>query len=172
MRLGASSEIGGMTTKHRSNVSLRPVSVEDLEHFYEHQLDEAATRMAAFASRDRASFREHWHRILNDDGGLERTVVVDGEIAGNIVSFLRDGRREIGYWFGRRYWGRGIATRALTTFLEIEGRRPLFAAASERNPGSQRVLEKCGFVRVGQENWLDDETGDVILGLVYELGPK
>jgi RimJ/RimL family protein N-acetyltransferase len=55
----------------------------------------------------------------------------------------------------------------LTAFLKLESARPLYAAASEHNPGSQRVLEKCGFVRIGQEDWLD-ETGDVIRGLVFE----
>ena len=41
----------------------------------------------------------------------------DGEVAGNIGSWLSDGKREIGYWIDRALWGRGIATEALSAFL-------------------------------------------------------
>jgi len=53
--------------------------------------------------------------------------------------------REVGYWLGKAYWGKGIATHALELFLEIETTRPLYAAAVKNNTGSIRVLEKCGF---------------------------
>jgi RimJ/RimL family protein N-acetyltransferase len=149
------------------NIVLREVDPGDIATFYDHQLDEAARKMAAFPERDRASFDDHWQSILADETILKRTVLVEGEIAGTIVSFVQGGKREVGYWLGRTFWGRGIATRVLTAFLKLESARPLYAAASEHNPGSQRVLEKCGFVRIGQEDWLD-ETGDVIRGLVFE----
>ena len=150
-------------------VLLRDVEASDIAFFYEHQLDQEACRMAAFPSRDWASFEAHWENVLAADDVITRTVLVDGEIAGNIGSFTQHGRREVGYWIDRTFWGRGVATRALAALLEIEPERPLHAAAAERNLGSQRVLEKCGFVRIGQDNWLDDETGDAILGLIYEF---
>ena len=49
------------------------------------------------------------------------------------------------YWIGRAHWGKGIASRALREFLELDTTRPLDAAAAADNIGSLRVLEKCGF---------------------------
>ncbi len=103
--------------------------------------------MVGLPSRERPVFDAHWAKIRRDDSGVLRTVLVDGEVAGNMLSFLADGRREVGYWLGREFWGRGVATRALAAFLEVEDRRPLFAGVVPHNGGSLRVLEKCGFVR-------------------------
>lgn len=60
---------------------------------------------------------------------------------------------ELGYWLGRRYWGRGIMTTVLATFSDraISGFRlhRLFATVYANNPASMRVLEKAGFEREG-----------------------
>jgi RimJ/RimL family protein N-acetyltransferase len=78
--------------------------------------------------------------------------------------------RPIAYWIGRQDWGRGIATRALQEFLTtIETARPLYARAASDNAASIRVLEKCGFTRVGADRAFahgrDEETEDVVLRL-------
>jgi RimJ/RimL family protein N-acetyltransferase len=135
----------------RDKVELRDVVESDLPVFYEHQLDPEATRMAAFVARDRDSFMAHWTKILRDDTGKVRTVVVDGEVAGNVVSFELEGQRLVGYWIGKRFWGKGVATRALSAFLEHETDRPLYARVATSNVASIRVLEKCGFALSGRE---------------------
>lgn len=150
-------------------VTLRTVHRDDVAEFFEHQLDNEACAMAAFPTRDRATFEKHWDTILANDGVRSQTILVNGEIAGNVCGFNQGGKREIGYWIGRAYWGRGVATSAVRAFLELETDRPLFASVSERNQASRRVLEKCGFVRIGQEQWLDDDSGSEIAGLIYEL---
>jgi RimJ/RimL family protein N-acetyltransferase len=128
------------------NVWLRNVEPSDLPIFYEQQLDPNATRMAAFPARDRASFDAHWERnILGNPEAIAQTVLVDGEVAGNIGSWAHDGGRWVGYWIGKEYWGRGVATRALDAFLHRETQRPLYAHVVKHNHGSIRVLEKCGF---------------------------
>jgi RimJ/RimL family protein N-acetyltransferase len=66
-----------------------------------------------------------------------------------VVSWTQDGVREVGYWIGKAYWGKGIATAALAEFLAVEPTRPLYAHVARHNLGSVRVLEKCGFARVG-----------------------
>ncbi len=101
--------------------------------------------MAAFTSGDAVTYAQHWANLLVDDTILKRTLVVDGQVAGNVVSFMRDGRREVGYWVDRAYWGRGIATEALSAFLCIEQMRPLYAGVAKDNFASLRVLQKCGF---------------------------
>jgi RimJ/RimL family protein N-acetyltransferase len=136
----------------RPNVALRDVVEEDLLVFFEQQLDPEATRMAAFPARERAEFFAHWHRILKEPRGTEKTILVDGEVAGNILSWAHGGVREVGYWLGREFWGRGVATLALTAFVAVIDERPLTAAAFEGNVASMRVLEKCGFVRSGTED--------------------
>src|SRR6185369_5260138 len=102
----------------RVKVSLRPVVAEDLEAFYEQQADPESVRLAAVPARDRAAHFPHWEKALADESSLVRTIDVDGENAGHIVSFLRDGvgEREVGYWLARSHWGRGVATEALTQF--------------------------------------------------------
>ena len=129
-------------------ISLRPVEAADIEVFYEHQADPVATEMAAFPARDRATHHEHWTtRILVNPTGIARTVLVDGAVAGNIISWIdEDGRRLVGYWLGREFWGRGIASAALAEYLREVGERPLHAFVAAHNIGSRRVLEKNGFV--------------------------
>jgi RimJ/RimL family protein N-acetyltransferase len=140
-------------------VSLRPVTDADLEEFYEHQADPEAMAMAALPARERVAHREHWHKSLAEKGTFARTIVCDGSVAGHIVSFLRDGvgDREVGYWIARSHWGRGVATAALAAFLAEEERRPLVAHVAARNPGSRRVLEKCGFTVTAE---VKDAQGD------------
>ena len=126
-------------------ISLREVRDADLPSLFEHQRDPESVRMADFPARDHEAFLAHWARIRADGVNLQRTIEVDGQVAGTVLSFPRDGVREVGYWIDRALWGRGIATRALAAFLEVERTRPLYAGVAKHNAGSVRVLEKCGF---------------------------
>ena len=130
---------------------MREVAQEDLPIFFEHQLDPTATAMAAFPSRDREAFMAHWVRILQNETGVLRTIVCNGRVAGNVVSWPSEGKHLVGYWVGREHWGQGVATAALRAFLEIVDERPLHAFVARHNAGSIRVLEKCGFIRCGED---------------------
>lgn len=143
-----------MVTGTRNSVRIRNVEPEDLPIFYEHQLDPQATEMADFPSRDRKTFMNHWARILDNESILTRTILYEGRIAGNIVSAVYYDRREVGYWLGREFWGKGIATQALAAFLDEETTRPIYAHVSRHNVASFRVLEKCGFRVVREQRTL------------------
>jgi len=132
-------------------VRLRPVEDADLPIFLAHQDDPVAAAMAAFPTRAPDAFYEHWATIRADPTNITRAIVVDDEVVGDIVSWLDDGRREVGYWIGRDHWGKGFATAALRLLLEEIKDRPVTAHIVPANIGSQRVAEKCGFVRVGEE---------------------
>jgi RimJ/RimL family protein N-acetyltransferase len=126
-------------------VLLRDADESDLPGFFEHQFDPEATHMAGFPSRERGAFMAHWSKILQNESVVKKTILYGGEVAGNIVSFLDSGERDVGYWIGREFWGRGVATRALAAFLRLEVRRPLYAHVALHNAASIRVLQKCGF---------------------------
>ncbi len=81
-------------------------------------------------------------------------IEVDGRAVGGIDFVPRpDVERvsaEIGYWLGESYWGRGIATEAVSAVtalaVERQGLTRVFALPFAHNHPSCRVLEKCGYV--------------------------
>ena len=133
-------------------VALREVRAADLPILCAQQQDPVANQMAAFPARHEDAFLAHWAKILADPTVTARTVLFDGQVASNLVSFEHDGQREIGYWIGREFWGLGVATRALSVFLGLEPARPLYAGVAPHNEASIRVLEKCGFALTGKED--------------------
>ena len=127
---------------------LREVRDEDLGVLFEQWADPVAMRMAAFTvpdHMDRDAFERRWARLRADETLINRAIVVDGEVAGTIGSWGGPGEREVTYWIGRAYWGKGIATRALEAFLSIDPSRPIHGRVAYDNLASRRVLEKCGF---------------------------
>ena len=118
----------------------------ELHVFFEHQADPQAVEMAAFPARDKHQFAEHWARSGRRTL-VARTIVADDMVAGNIGSWQESGQQLLGYWVGREWWGRGIATQALTLFVDEVSIRPLYAHVAVHNVGSIRVLDKCGFRR-------------------------
>jgi RimJ/RimL family protein N-acetyltransferase len=151
-----------------NEVLLRNIKPDDLPIFFEQQLDGDATRMAAFPSRDRAAFDAHWAtHILGNPAAINRTILVDGQVAGNIGSWPQDGVRLVSYWIGKEHWGKGVATRALATFLHLVTERPLHAHVARHNLGSIRVLEKCGFSAAREES--GEIVGEDVTELVFVL---
>jgi RimJ/RimL family protein N-acetyltransferase len=155
------------------NVTLREVIESDLPIFFEQQRDPLANRMAAFTSRDpddRAAFTAHWRKILADATITNKTIVADGEVVGHVASYLRDGHPEVTYWIGKEHWGKGLATRALEQFVSsVNVRRPLYGCAAQDNVASLRVLEKCGFRRVGQSVGFARARGEEIAEVILRL---
>jgi RimJ/RimL family protein N-acetyltransferase len=127
-------------------VLLREVVDSELPIFFEHQRDPEAVRLAAFSSRDDDAFMTHWAKLRREPSNIIRTIVCDGQVAGNIGSWIAEDKRLIGYWIGRDFWGRGVATAALAAFVAEVKERPLHAFVAKHNVGSIRVLEKCEFV--------------------------
>ena len=150
----------------RPVVHLRQVEDADLERFFEHESDPEAAAMAGFPSRDRERFMAHWARLRANPDLVQRTIVADGEVAGNIGSWPDEGRQWLGYWVGREWWGRGVATQALTLLVAEVPVRPLHAHVVAHNAGSIRVLERCGFV---QDHAHQDEAEDGLEELTFVL---
>lgn len=152
---------------------LRDVLPTDLPIFFENQLDPDANRMAAFTADDpgdRAAFDRHWQRILAEPTIIIKTILLDGEVAGSVLSYEDEGKPEVSYWLGKAYWGRGIATWALMAFLtKVNHKRPIYARVAKDNSGSWRVLEKCGFVVIEESKGYASARGEEIEELLLEL---
>ena len=153
-------------------VSLRDITAADLPLFFEHPLDAEANYMAAFTApdpTDREAFMARWARILSDDSIINRAIVVDDQVAGHIAHFEQFGQPSVSYWVGRAFWGRGVATRALSQFLQVVTVRPLYARAARDNRASVRVLEKCGFRVVGEDSGFSEARGEDVEELIFKL---
>ncbi|OVA15511.1 GNAT domain [Macleaya cordata] len=107
-----------------SRITIRPFKLSDIDDFMMWASDEKVvrfSRMNPFTSKD------------------------DGE-------FICKG--DMGYGLASQYWGQGIATMAVkmalsSVFLEFPHMERLQALVEKENYGSQRVLEKCGFLKEG-----------------------
>ncbi|GIF19492.1 RimJ/RimL family protein N-acetyltransferase [Actinoplanes tereljensis] len=135
-------------------IALRPVADADVEPLFQMMRDPEAVRMAAFTSEDpddREAFEAHLSRIRANPEVTNRVITEDGEIVGNIACFVMEGDTEITYWIDRSRWGQGIATEALTQFLDLVKTRPLHARAASDNARSLQVLQKAGFAPIRTE---------------------
>ncbi|MCB0079515.1 MAG: GNAT family N-acetyltransferase [Caldilineaceae bacterium] len=155
-------------------LELRDVVADDLPVFFQQQLDPDAIYMAAFTAKDPTdhdAFMARWQRILSNPTVVIKTILVNGQIAGSVSTYKETGTPEVTYWLGKAYWGKGIATRALTEFLaKVQPMRPLRARVAKDNLASLRVLQKCGFTIVGEDkgfaNARNAETEEYLLTLV------
>src|SRR5512141_3038959 len=129
-----------------AKILLRPVLETDLKILFEQQLEPEAVAMSAYPSKDKGEFMRHWEGILKNKAIVARTIIYKEKIAGHIICW-KEGKYEqqVGYWVGKQFWGRGIATSALQEFLVEVKVRPLYAHVANHNLASQKVLQKNGF---------------------------
>lgn len=108
-----------------------------------------------FTSEDARAFLE---RSVGQDRRRDNTFVIELEDEGavGVMGFFHDADPypEMGYWIGRPYWGRGLATEAAEGALRWASkswrRRAVAAGHFTDNPASGRVLEKAGFLYTGE----------------------
>jgi RimJ/RimL family protein N-acetyltransferase len=107
-----------------------------------------------YTRRDAIEFLDYAH---TQEPECAFAIEFGGEAVGG-VGFLigRDIARssaEMGYWLSEEFWGRGIASRAVTAMsdwaLDHYNLTRVFAVAFAHNAASVRVLEKAGFEREG-----------------------
>lgn len=153
-------------------IALRPLEAADLDTVFVWESDPSAVELAAFTRAepgDRAAFDEHYARIMARDDVRQRAITLDGELVGTIATFTIEGDRELSYWVDPAHWGQGIASAAVRLMVLDEPIRPLFARVAEYNLGSRRVLERAGFVQIGEEVSWADGVGRDVLERIYRL---
>lgn len=150
--------------------------VDDLPIFFKHQQEKDAIHMAAFTYKDPSdyqAFNDHWKKIMADDTVIIKTIIFHQTVAGHVLSYETDGKPEVSYWIGQKFWGKGIATQSLKLFLtEVNIKRPMYARVAKDNIGSIHVLNKCGFKTIeetcGFANGRGEEIDELVLILAGE----
>jgi RimJ/RimL family protein N-acetyltransferase len=135
-------------------VSLRPIEDSDLDAVFEQMRDPESVRMAAFTPADpddRSAFDARMERLRSSAEVVLRVIEVGRYAVGTIAAFGVGGETELTYWVDRRWWGKGVASAALSAFLGELPIRPLHARAASDNIRSIRVLEKHGFRPIGTD---------------------
>jgi RimJ/RimL family protein N-acetyltransferase len=159
-------------TNNQPEIKLRPTVISDLDFLYQFQLDKEGGYLAAFMPKDPAdktAYFNKYTKLLEDPTVNNQTIILDNTIVGSIATFIMQGDREITYWIDRKFWGQGIATKALRQLLVHETTRPIFGRVAFDNFGSQKVLEKCGFMKVGSDRGFANARQEEIEEFIYKL---
>jgi RimJ/RimL family protein N-acetyltransferase len=154
------------------DIKLRPTEFSDLEILFQFQLDKEGGYLAAFMPKnhtDLTAYLDKYQKLLNDPTVNNQTITIDNTIVGSIAKFVMQGDTEITYWIDRKFWGQGIASNSLKEFLEIEPARPIHGRVAFDNFGSQKVLEKCGFIKIGTDKGFASARQTEIEELIYRL---
>lgn len=154
------------------DIKLRPTEIADLDTLFQYQLDKEGGYLAAFMPKDptdKTAYINKYTKLLSDPTVNNQTILLDDKIVGSIAKFIIESDTEITYWIDRKFWGQGIATKALTEFLAIETVRPIFGRVAFDNFGSQKVLEKCGFDKVGSDKGFANARQMEIEEFIYKL---
>ncbi len=153
-------------------IVLRPTVSDDLESLFEFQTDEEGIRLAAFTPKDptdKSAYLSKYSGLLDLPTVNMQTILVGSVIAGSISKFEVENEAEITYWIDRKFWGKGVASTALDRFLLIEKTRPIYGRVAFDNFGSRRVLEKCGFVKIGEDRGFANARQKDIIEFIYKL---
>jgi RimJ/RimL family protein N-acetyltransferase len=153
-------------------IALRPLADADLDELFLWESDPSAVELASFTRADpsdRDAFDAHYERVRADPANTLLAIEADGEFAGTIGSYTMEGEREVTYWIDPARWGRGVASRALAAFLELERTRPLYGRVAAHNGGSAKVLARAGFVEAGTDTGFAPGLGREVVERIFRL---
>jgi RimJ/RimL family protein N-acetyltransferase len=167
-----SNNLSKTMTNNNLDIKLRPTEIADLDTLFQFQLDKEGGYLAAFMPKDptdKSAYLQKYTKLLSDPTVNNQTITIDKTIVGSIAKFVMEGNAEITYWIDRKFWGQGIATKGLSEFLGIETTRPIFGRVAFDNFGSQKVLEKCGFIKIGSDKGFANARQAEIEEFIYKL---
>ena len=152
-----------------TSVQLRPVLADDIALFFEHHLEVRPLPAGASVAERKATFADRWEQMLADETVLARTIVSGSEVAGYVVCAMQREKPTISSWLGRRFWGHGIATRAVQAFVDLVEERPVYARVAYDNLAALQVLRKTGFVITGHDSFFSEAHGYEIDEIICAL---
>ena len=144
---------------HTKRLTLRPIKEKDVDAIFDcwMQDEDVSIYMCWKASDDIDDTREFvnfelenlcnekWNRWI-----IELTVT--GEIIGTCLIYFNDEEKnwDISYNLGKKYWGKGYVTEAMTEVIryavDVLHMEECIAVHAVENPASGKVIEKLGFV--------------------------
>ena len=143
-----------------ARLKLRPPARADVRRIAAFAGDIDVARMTARMPHPYSCADAHaWlDRVETYDPEKERVFAVEAKDEDGLVGVLgfhpTPQGVEIGYWYGKPYWGRGFATEAAEAALvwarDEWKRRYVFARHFADNPASGAVLCKAGFLYTGE----------------------
>jgi len=145
-------------------VSIRPLKYSDAPEIYENVRDKEIVRWTVsiphpYPKDGAVKFiRKARYNITKKKSYPFGLVLKEtGRVTGVIELMAIDWKNknaELGYWLGRKYWGKGLMTEAARLILEFGFRglklHRIYATLFEENTGSARILEKSGFKLEGR----------------------
>ena len=87
-------------------ITLTQTKQEELNIFFQFQLDKEANHLAAFTSKnpyDKTAYIEKYSKHLADPTINMQTIKVDDVISGSIAKFMTEGDAEITYWIDKKH---------------------------------------------------------------------
>mgnify|MGYP000057622344 FL=1 len=154
----------------QNKIILTPTSKTDLETLHLFQLNQEANYLAAFTSPEpltKEAYINKYTPFLSNPTIHMCTIWIENQIVGSIAKYETDNQAEITYWIDHAFWGRGIATNALQEFLKLELMRPIYGRVAFDNIGSQKVLEYCGFKKIGIDTGFAKARNEEIEEYIY-----
>jgi RimJ/RimL family protein N-acetyltransferase len=149
--------------QYANNFNIAKNLTNQFPYPYTREAGEAFIKMAA---------HDHPRRIF--------VIEVNGEAAGGIGLHLQTDihakNAELGYWLAEPYWGKGIMTQAVKQMVEYGFKTfdvdRIFARPFGTNLGSQKVLEKAGFVLEARLEKTLFKNGEYLDELIYSVRRK
>ncbi|MFX0163473.1 MAG: GNAT family N-acetyltransferase [Candidatus Hodarchaeota archaeon] len=140
-------------------VKIRKLKISDARDIYENVKDKDIGRwmfrfLHPYPKDEARKFIRRTHYKLKKKKGYDFGIVLKNtnKVIGVVDLFDIDWenkKAEIGYWLGKKYWGRGLMTEAVKLILKFGFEdlklHRIYARLFEENIGSKNVLEKCGF---------------------------
>ena len=107
-------------------------------------------------------------------------IEINGEASGGIgLHFQTDIHKknaELGYWLAEPYWGKGIMTKVVLQMIDFGFKTfeidRIFARPFGTNIGSQKVLEKAGFILEGKFEKTLFKRGEYVDEFIYAIRKK
>jgi RimJ/RimL family protein N-acetyltransferase len=155
-----------IATLRTKRLALRPICADDISAFVPLLDDFDVVKNLThvphpYTVADGRAFIARTEQKRREGLSLNYAVLLGGEtFVGFCTANIEDengerhpGSRELGYWYGKPFWGRGYATEAAQAVVEYAfdqlGTAALTSGVYVDNPASLRVLKKLGFRETG-----------------------
>ena len=150
---------------------IRRWTLEDAESLFDYAKDPEVGPVAGWPAH-KTNGKEAYALALKESN--EAIGAIELKLRGNTKLTDRDDECELGYWLGKKFWGRGLMPEAAREILRHAfcdlGMTKVWCGYYTGNEKSKRVQEKCGFIpqKVIRDEYLPlmDEKRDVNVNLL------